>query len=108
MHLHTASHCCQEIEALILLDEPPTRDMLLRLMVAEKRLRVDFCNESAREHLRIVIARIERLWTVGMFSPQAEEAAALRTAALQALERLRAVLLRDRESGPANDSLLAA
>jgi hypothetical protein len=43
-----------------------------------------------------------------MFSPQAEEAAALRTAALQALERLRAVLLRDRESGPANDSLLAA
>jgi len=108
MHLHTPSHCCQEIESLIRLDEPPSRDTLLRLMVAEKRLRVDFCDEPARDRLRALIAAIERLWTVGMFSPQAEEAAALRAAALGALETLRAVLLRDREAGPANDSLLAA
>jgi hypothetical protein len=108
MHLHTASHCCQEIEALIRLDEPPSRDTLLRLMVAEKRLRLDFCNEAARDCLRTLIAAIERLWTVGMFSPRAEEAAALRAAALGALESLREVLLRDREAGPANDSLLAA
>lgn len=108
MHLHTASHCCQEIETLIRLDEPPSRDTLLRLMVAEKRLRVDFCPEPARSPLRTLIAAIERLWTVGMFSPQVKEAAALRAAALEALETLRAALLLDREAGPANDSLLAA
>jgi len=108
MHFHTAAQCCNEIEELIRIAEPPSRDSLLRLMVVEKRLRVGFCDERARSLLRTLIDAIERYWTVGMFPAVAGEGALLQARALAALEALRDSLSLNRDTDSANDSLMAA
>ena len=108
MHFQTAVQCCHEIEDLILVAEPPSRDALLRLMVVEKRLRLEFCGDQARARLRSLINAIERLWTVGLFPPVAGESTMLQASALRELESLRRELAAGSEAGSANDNLLAA
>ena len=111
MLFHTAAQCCNEIEELLRIAELPSRDALLRLMVVEQRLRLDFCTGDSLPRLRSLIDAIERFWTVEMFPPVEGESTMLQSAALREIEALRQELgrgLNRLDAGPANVCLLAA